>query len=105
MLLESSEKVELYFLCSGAGGHARKLPMPDVFIDNLPFEYVLFNWNTFGHAPSDVYDTPHFDFHFFIEDFDLTTIRPGKIAFYMDAQSICSLTYVLFGLRSMWVDY
>lgn len=30
-----------------------------------PFEHVLLNWNPAGHEPPGIYDTPHFDFHFY----------------------------------------
>lgn len=30
-----------------------------------PYRHVLLNWNPMGHEPPGVYDTPHFDFHFY----------------------------------------
>jgi hypothetical protein len=30
------------------------------------FRHVLLNWNPSGHVPPGVYDTPHFDFHFYV---------------------------------------
>lgn len=32
------------------------------------FRHVLLNWNPRGHEPPGVYDTPHFDFHFYVID-------------------------------------
>ena len=29
-----------------------------------PYRFVAFDWNPNGHVPAGVYDTPHFDFHF-----------------------------------------
>jgi hypothetical protein len=31
-----------------------------------PFRHVLLNWNPRGHEPPGIYDTPHFDFHFYV---------------------------------------
>lgn len=48
------------------GGHA----MPHAFLMDLPgkhgtpFRFIEMNWNPGGHEPPGVYDTPHFDFHF-----------------------------------------
>lgn len=33
-----------------------------------PFRWVSLNWNVAGHEPPGVYDTPHFDFHFYTID-------------------------------------
>ncbi len=33
-----------------------------------PFRHVLLNWNPGGHEPPGIYDTPHFDFHFYVID-------------------------------------
>lgn len=47
------------------GGHERVL-----YFDNnkSPFKYMVINWEPHGHIPADVYDTPHFDFHFYMMD-------------------------------------
>ena len=31
----------------------------------IPFNFVLLNWNPYGHPPANIYDKPHFDFHFY----------------------------------------
>ena len=33
-----------------------------------PFRWASLNWNVGGHEPPGVYDTPHFDFHFYTID-------------------------------------
>ena len=33
----------------------------------MPFKWVLLNWNPHGHIPHGIYDTPHFDIHFYME--------------------------------------
>jgi hypothetical protein len=45
------------------------LPLPDVVArrGDIPFMWVLLNWNPHGHIPPGVYDVPHFDVHFFME--------------------------------------
>jgi hypothetical protein len=45
------------------------LPLPDAVARraDIPFKWVLLNWNPHGHIPPGVYDTPHFDVHFFME--------------------------------------
>ena len=45
------------------------LPLPDAMARNadVPFKWVLLNWNPAGHIPHGVYDVPHFDVHFFLE--------------------------------------
>lgn len=35
-----------------------------------PFQYVMVNWNPNGHPPVGVYNLPHFDFHFYIQDME-----------------------------------
>jgi hypothetical protein len=34
---------------------------------DIPFKWVLLNWNPLGHIPPGVYDVPHFDVHFYME--------------------------------------
>jgi hypothetical protein len=45
------------------------LPLPDAVArrKDVPFKWVLLNWNPHGHIPHGVYDTPHFDVHFYME--------------------------------------
>jgi hypothetical protein len=49
--------------------HERVIPLPSDLSRrvDLPFKWVLLNWNPHGHIPSGVYDAPHFDVHFFME--------------------------------------
>lgn len=34
---------------------------------DIPFTWVLLNWNPHGHIPPAVYDVPHFDAHYYME--------------------------------------
>jgi hypothetical protein len=45
------------------------LPLPDAVArrKDVPFKWVLLNWNPHGHIPPGIYDSPHFDVHFFME--------------------------------------
>lgn len=46
---------------------------------NTPFQFMMFDWNPKGHEPAGVYDLPHFDFHFYMQDLDdVMAIRPGN---------------------------
>jgi hypothetical protein len=45
---------------------------------DTPYTYVLENWNPFGHDPMGIYDKPHFDVHFYVNnDAERTAIRTG----------------------------
>ena len=52
-----------------SGWHERVLPIPSEASrrSNIPFKWALLNWNPRGHIPPRVFDTPHFDVHFYIE--------------------------------------
>ena len=45
------------------------IPLPDAVArhSDIPFKWVLLNWNPLGHIPPGVYDVPHFDVHFYME--------------------------------------
>ncbi|MFF4097178.1 hypothetical protein ACFYYY_25935 [Streptomyces sp. NPDC001834] len=59
-----------------ASGHERNLWFPK--LPGLPFKWLMFNWQRNGHGPTHVFDKPHFDFHFFIQDFtERNKIRTG----------------------------
>jgi len=49
--------------------HEAVIPLPDAAAGraDMPFKWVLFNWNPVGHIPPGVYDVPHFDVHFYIQ--------------------------------------
>ncbi len=46
--------------------HEFVIPLPDAVSRraDIPFKWVLFNWNPVGHIPPGIYDAPHFDIHF-----------------------------------------
>ncbi|MDJ1639133.1 hypothetical protein [Streptomyces pakalii] len=59
-----------------ASGHERALWFPK--LNGLPFQWLMFNWQKNGHGPTHVFDKPHFDMHFFIQDFSARNqIRTG----------------------------
>jgi len=49
--------------------HEAVIPLPDAMATrtDVPFKWVLFNWNPVGHIPPGIYDVAHFDIHFYIE--------------------------------------
>lgn len=63
-----------------AGWHERVLPLPSEASRraDVPFKWVLLNWNPHGHIPPGVYDKPHFDVHFYIQPIeDVFAIEGG----------------------------
>jgi len=68
--------INLHVECMG--GHQRILFLPSDAQEATPFQWVLVNWNTHGHAPPGIYTVPHFDFHFFMQDYiSRNLIRSG----------------------------
>lgn len=60
-----------------ASGHERVLWFPE--LRGLPFQWMMFNWQPAGHGPPGVFDKPHFDLHYFIQDYiERNFIRTGK---------------------------
>ena len=56
------------------------IPLPDkvALRNDIPFKWVLLNWNPEGHIPPGVYDVPHFDVHFVMAPIaDIFAIEPG----------------------------
>jgi hypothetical protein len=57
------------------------LALPDVVARraDMPFKWVLLNWNPKGHIPPGVYDVPHFDVHFEVAPIaEIFAIEPGE---------------------------
>lgn len=60
--------------------HETVMPLPDAIAAraDIPFKWVLFNWNPAGHIPPGVYDVPHFDVHFYIDSIaNVFALRDG----------------------------
>jgi len=56
------------------------LPLPDAAAhrSDIPFKWVLLNWNHIGHIPPGIYDVPHFDVHFMMAPIEkIFAIEPG----------------------------
>lgn len=56
------------------------IPLPDVVSRraDIPFKWVLLNWNHVGHIPPGIYDVPHFDVHFEMASIaEIFAIEPG----------------------------
>jgi hypothetical protein len=64
-----------------AAWHERVLPLASEASRraDIPFKWALLNWNPHGHIPPGVYDTPHFDVHFYIQPIeDVFAIESGS---------------------------
>jgi hypothetical protein len=73
--VNEDDQIELEQEC--VGGHSRALFFPKE-VSETPFQWVLMNWNAEGHPPPGIYSVPHFDFHFYIQDFvERNLIAPG----------------------------
>lgn len=58
--LNGDNEIDMHEEC--VGGHSRTM----YFTPNLTqFKSITVNWEPHGHVPADVYDKPHFDFHFY----------------------------------------
>ncbi len=60
--------------------HEFVIPLPDAVAQrtDIPFKWVLLNWNPVGHIPPGIYDVPHFDVHFEMGAIaDAFAIEPG----------------------------
>lgn len=60
--------------------HERVIPLPSEISrrDDIPFKWILLNWNPEGHIPEGVWNLPHFDIHFYIEDIEnVFSLMPG----------------------------
>lgn len=60
--------------------HEKVLPLPAEISRNseIPFKWVLLNWNPHGHMPEGVWNTPHFDVHFYMEPIEnIFSLMPG----------------------------
>jgi hypothetical protein len=60
--------------------HEFVVPLPDAVArrDDVPFKWVLLNWNMHGHMPPGIYDVPHFDVHFYMQSIeDVFAIHDG----------------------------
>jgi hypothetical protein len=56
------------------------IPLPDAAAlrADIPFKWVLLNWNPVGHIPPGVYDVAHFDVHFQMASIaEVFAIEPG----------------------------
>lgn len=54
--------------------HEIVVPLPDDLTrrGDVPFSWVLLNWNLNGHMPPGIYDVPHFDVHFYLASIEET---------------------------------
>lgn len=85
--MNADSEIDLHMEC--AGGHETLLKLPDELREraNLPFKFVMVNYNPHGHQPPGVYETPHFDIHFYTQsDEDRRNILLGACAEVIDCE-------------------
>lgn len=68
--LDEDGAIDQHTECLPGYEHILYLPAELRTEAETPFQYVMFNWNPMGHVPPGVYDLPHFDMHFYMQDFD-----------------------------------
>lgn len=76
--LDNNGTIEMHIEC--LPWHERVLPLPAEISRNkeIPFKWVLLNWNPHGHMPEGVWNTPHFDVHFYMEPIEnIFSLMPG----------------------------
>jgi len=72
-------KIDLDKECFGSHEWVIPLPSEAARRSEIPFKWVGLNWNPHGHLPPGVYDSPHFDVHFYIEPIEkIFAIAPGS---------------------------
>lgn len=88
-------------LPSTGEGHHSGHTMPHAFLFDLPanhgtpYQFVEMNWNPGGHEPPGVYDTPHFDFHFWTASKTLrASILPEDPAYATKADHVPAKEYI-----------
>ena len=60
-----------------------------------PYQFAELDWNPFGHEPAGVYDTPHFDFHFYaISKAEWNSIDPSDPNYAANASNVPTGAYV-----------
>ncbi len=47
-------------------GWEYNLRLPEEAMEKSPYDHIGFDWNPRGHIPPGIYDTPHFDIHFYM---------------------------------------
>ena len=59
--------IEMMTECSHWHEFVLPLPSDASTRADIPFKWALVNWNPYGHIPPGVWDTEHYDAHFYIE--------------------------------------
>jgi hypothetical protein len=77
------------------GGHERPLDLPAALTNStdIPYKWALLNFNKMGHGPTGIYDTQHFDFHFYTQSkAERDAIRPGPCALAINCDDFATST-------------
>jgi hypothetical protein len=52
-------------LSTQPGEYSFMIPLHQKAGEVTPFDHIEVDWNPFGHPPPNIYEVPHFDFHFY----------------------------------------
>ncbi|MEU3609217.1 hypothetical protein AB0E83_27775 [Streptomyces sp. NPDC035033] len=77
------------------GGHERPLELPAQLASfpDMPLKWALVNYNPMGHGPEHIYDSPHFDFHFYVQPkAERDAIRTGPCGLAIDCEDFATAT-------------
>ncbi|HJW18111.1 MAG TPA: hypothetical protein VJ499_13360 [Flavisolibacter sp.] len=92
-------------------GHENNLliSLPEKALELTPFKFIMLNWNPMGHEPAGVYDTAHFDMHFYLTPanevmnyVDMTKIDNLPSTDYVPANHIAGPGVPMMGKH--WID-
>ena len=76
--------------CDGDEERILWLPQDYPTVEGMPFKYVMLNWNPMGHglpAPPP-WSSPHFDFHFYIQDYaEVDSMATGSCGILLDCDA------------------
>jgi hypothetical protein len=98
----------------GAGGGHHHDDMVNVALHpkavaHTPFKFINVAWNPQGHEPAGIYDTAHFDFHFYLAELPTVTamvdqakLMSAPAAAYLPANHISGAPVPQMGLH--WLD-
>ncbi|WP_441249276.1 hypothetical protein [Kitasatospora sp. McL0602] len=79
--------------CTGGHEHVLDLPPALLSLPGMPLEWALVNWSPMGHGPPGVFDTPHFDVHFYLRPkSERDAIRAGRCGILINCEDFKTAT-------------
>lgn len=88
--------LDTFLECAGGVEYILEMPTELSGMEDVPIEFVMVNFNPFGHVPPGVYDVRHFDMHFYTTtDEERRNIRLGYCAEVIDCDDFAVATLPL----------